>query len=43
MGKIVRTISRDGMVMCCAVDSTDAVARMEQIHKTSAVVTAADC
>lgn len=42
MGKIVRTISRDGMVMCCAVDSTDAVARMEQIHKTSAVVTAAE-
>ena len=30
------------MVMCCAVDSTDAVARMEQIHKTSAVVTAAE-
>ena len=42
MGKIVRTISRDGMVMCCAVDSTDAVARMEQIHKTSAVVTGAE-
>ena len=41
MGKIVRTISRDGMVMCCAVDSTDAVARMEQIQ-TSAVVTAAE-
>ena len=42
MGKIVRTISRDGMVLCCAVDSTDAVARMEQIHQTSAVVTAAE-
>ena len=42
MGKIVRTISRDGMVMCCAVDSTDAISRMEQIHKTSAVVTAAE-
>lgn len=42
MGKIVRTISRDGLVMCCAVDSTDAVSRMEQIHKTSAVVTAAE-
>ena len=42
MGKIVRTISRDGMVMCCAVDSTDAVSRMEQIHKTSAVVTAGE-
>ena len=42
MGKIVRTLSKDGLVMCCAVDSTDAVARMEQIHKTSAVVTAAE-
>lgn len=27
--------------MCCAVDSTDAVARAEQIHQTSATVTAA--
>lgn len=27
--------------MCCAVDSTDAVARAEQIHRTSATVTAA--
>lgn len=42
MGKVVRTISRDGGVFCCAVDSTDAVARMEQIHKPSAVVTAAE-
>lgn len=41
MGKVVRAISRDGSVFCCAVDSTDAVSRMEQIHKTSAVVTAA--
>lgn len=42
MGKIVRTISKDGGVMCCAIDSTDAVARMEQIHKTSAVITAGE-
>lgn len=42
MGKIVRTISKDGGVFCCAIDSTSAVAKMEQIHKTSAVVTAAE-
>ena len=42
MGKIVRTLSKDGLVRCCAVDSTDAISRMEQIHKTSAVVTAAE-
>ena len=42
MGKIIRTISQSGEVMCCAVDSTDAVAKMEQIHKTSAVITAAE-
>ena len=35
MGKIVRTLSKDGLVLCCAVDSTDAISRMEQIHKTS--------
>ena len=32
MGKIVRTLSKDGLVLCCAVDSTDAISRMEQIH-----------
>ena len=42
MGKIVRTISRDGGVFCCAIDSTSAVSKMEQIHKTSATVTAAE-
>ena len=41
MGRIVRTISRDGGVLCCAIDSTDMVAAAEQIHGTSAVVTAA--
>lgn len=41
MGKIVRCISKDGSVFAIAVDATDIVARAEQIHKTSAVVTAA--
>lgn len=40
MGKLVRSITADGSVMACAVNTTDMVARMEQIHKTSAVVTA---
>lgn len=42
MGKLVRTISHEGGVICIAVDSTDAIAKMEQIHKTSAVITAAE-
>ena len=42
MGKLVRTISHEGGVICLAVDSTDAIARMEQVHKTSAVITAAE-
>lgn len=41
MGRIVRTISEDGGIICCAIDSTDMVSRAEQIHKTSATVTAA--
>lgn len=41
MGKLVRTISTDGSAICIAVDSTDAVAAAEQIHHTSATVTAA--
>ena len=41
MGNMVRAISADGSVMACAVNSTQMVAQMEQIHKTSAVVTAA--
>lgn len=41
MGKIVRCISKDGSVFATAVDATDLAARAEQIHKTSAVVTAA--
>lgn len=38
---MVRAISADGSVMACAVNSTEMVSEMEQIHKTSAVVTAA--
>lgn len=41
MGSFVRMISENGAVVCHAVDSTDMVARAEQIHQTSAVVTAA--
>lgn len=41
MGKMVRTISADGSVMACAIDATDMVTRIEQIHKPSATVTAA--
>lgn len=40
MGKLVRTISADGSVMACAVNSTDIVSEIEKIHQTSAVVTA---
>lgn len=41
MGKLIRCITSDGAVMASAIDSTDIVARAEQLHKTSAVVTAA--
>lgn len=41
MGKLIRTITSDGLVMATAIDSTDIVSRAEQIHSTSAVVTAA--
>lgn len=41
MGKVVRTITEDGGILCCALDSTDMAAAAEQIHTTSAVVTAA--
>ncbi len=41
MGKIVRTITEDGGILCCAIDSTDIAACSEQIHQTSAVNTAA--
>ena len=41
MGKLIRCITSDGLIMACAVDSTDIVSKAEKIHKTSAVVTAA--
>ncbi|MBQ9920370.1 MAG: Hsp33 family molecular chaperone HslO, partial [Clostridia bacterium] len=41
MGKIIRCITSDGLVMATAIDSTDIVAEAERIHKTSATVTAA--
>ena len=41
MGKAVRYITQDGSAFVIAADTTDIVARAEQIHKTSAVVTAA--
>ena len=41
MGRIVRTISKDASVVCSAVDGRDIASRIEEIHKTSAVCTAA--
>lgn len=41
MGKLIRCLTTDGAVMAMALDATDMVARAEQIHSTSAVVTAA--
>ena len=39
MGRIVRVISKDASVVCSAIDGKDIVSRIEEIHKTSAVVT----
>lgn len=41
MGKIIRTLSCDGLVMASVIDATDIVSAAEQIHRTSAVNTAA--
>ncbi|GAA6396873.1 Hsp33 family molecular chaperone HslO [Solibaculum mannosilyticum] len=41
MKNYIRCITSDGSIVASAVDSTEIVARAEQIHKTSAVVTAA--
>lgn len=41
MGKIISALAADGSVVCHAIDSTDMVARAEQLHQTSATVTAA--
>ena len=40
MGELVRTISENGGIICFAIDSTDIVSKMQDIHKTSAVVAA---
>ena len=37
----IRCLTTDGTIMAMAIDTTEMVARAEQIHKTSAVVTAA--
>lgn len=39
--KALRCLTTDGTIMAMAIDTTEMVARAEQIHKTSAVVTAA--
>lgn len=41
MGKIVTGITGMGGAVCYAIDSTDMVAKAEEIHQSSAVVTAA--
>lgn len=41
MGNIVRYITEDGSAFIVCADTTDIVRKMEQIHKPSAVVTAA--
>ena len=40
MGILKRAIAKDASVVSCAVDATDLVEQIEQIHQTSAVVTA---
>ncbi|MCL2247919.1 MAG: Hsp33 family molecular chaperone HslO [Oscillospiraceae bacterium] len=41
MAKLISAMTKSGEVICYIIDSTDIVARAEQIHKTSAAVTAA--
>ncbi len=41
MGKLIRCITSDGLVVATAIDSTDICAKAEEYHKSSAVVTAA--
>ncbi|MGN1403930.1 MAG: Hsp33 family molecular chaperone HslO [Ruminococcus sp.] len=41
MGILKRVIAKDASVVACAVDATDMISEMEQIHETSAGVTAA--
>ncbi|MGN0114285.1 MAG: Hsp33 family molecular chaperone HslO [Acutalibacteraceae bacterium] len=41
MSKLIRCISNDGLVAISVINSTDIAAKAEQLHKTSAVATAA--
>jgi len=41
MAKLISAMTKSGDVICYVIDSTDIVARAEQIHKTSSAVTAA--
>lgn len=41
MNNLVRTISQNGGVIVCAVDSTEAVREMERLHHTAATASAA--
>ena len=41
MANLVRAIANDGSAVVTALDSTQIVSKMEQIHHTSAVITAA--
>lgn len=41
MGKLLRAITADGAILATAIDSTDMCGRAEQIHQSSATVTAA--
>lgn len=41
MGKLIRCISQDGTVTVMAADTTDIVNRAQEIHSTSAVISAA--
>jgi len=41
MSKLISAMAKSGDVICYVIDSTDIAARAEQIHRTSAAVTAA--
>lgn len=41
MGEMIRAMSRDGFIRICSVDTTDIVRRAAEIHKTSALASAA--
>lgn len=41
MGRIIRALSEDGGVLCCAVDSTDAVREAARVHGASPTAAAA--